>query len=631
MKKLVINLDVRQDRREHFEKNNSWLTDYTFFDAVNGRHITHEQMKANGFSINHQWRDPYKHRRITKGEVGCFLSHYSVWQRVIQLNEPVLILEDDCILNEELYDEALYTKMIEEGCGMLYLGYNENKPDEVKESDLFDMCEVPVYPYNTHAYIITPQTADTLVNAGFHRKIIPADEVLTKCLDRIENTLALKEHSARQALRADLGTDVEPLNDEDWFIDFETHAITIGTDTTKCVKLNDSAMKLGFSVKNIGANEDWHGTDMKSAGGGHKIVMLQEYLATLPENDVVLFTDAYDVFYLFDKDDITRRFMDFQCEILFSAETEIWPDPGMESKHPIPETKYRFLNSGGFIGRVGALKELFAEELKPDDDDQLYVQRRWLEDTTKWDMNLDYECYIFQTNEANMTIKDGLLYNEETGCYPAIYHGNGGEQAKQVFETYWVTMHGKPIESPFYIPHMGRVEQLEKDMLLVDFMTQSQCERMIEIADNHGGWAPLPGDKFPAYEIRIKELGQELWDELAQHWQDTLYPIIEKHWWPMQMYGLRDAFVMRYSVDTQKKLAMHNDASLVTGSVKLNDNYKGGILNFPRQGITNDDIPVGKMILFPGMVTHGHECTELLEGVKYSYTMWSSRYTGDEN
>jgi predicted 2-oxoglutarate/Fe(II)-dependent dioxygenase YbiX len=97
----------------------------------------------------------------------------------------------------------------------------------------------------------------------------------------------------------------------------------------------------------------------------------------------------------------------------------------------------------------------------------------------------------------------------------------------------------------------------------------------------------------------------------------------------MEMYGMRDAFVMKYSMDTQRKLNLHNDASLVTGSVKLNDNFEGGDLLFPRQGISNKDIPPGKMILFPGMVTHGHECTELTKGTKYSLTMWSSRYPGD--
>jgi len=97
------------------------------------------------------------------------------------------------------------------------------------------------------------------------------------------------------------------------------------------------------------------------------------------------------------------------------------------------------------------------------------------------------------------------------------------------------------------------------------------------------------------------------------------------------MYGLRDAFIIKYEMDKQRSLRLHNDASLVTGSVKLNDNYEGGLLEFPRQGITNKDVPVGKCILFPGQVTHGHTSTELLSGVKYSLTIWSSRYENDEN
>ena len=180
-----------------------------------------------------------------------------------------------------------------------------------------------------------------------------------------------------------------------------------------------------------------------------------------------------------------------------------------------------------------------------------------------------------------------------------------------------------------FIPHTGKIDILEKDMIVVDFMTQSQCERLIEMGDKHGEWAPLPEDKFPAYEIRVKELG--LWDELSKHWQEHVVPIVDKYWKPIEMYGMRDAFIMRYSVDTQKSLALHNDASLVTGSVKLNDDYRGASLVYPRQGVSNDDVPCGKMILFPGMVTHGHECTELLSGTKYSFTMWTSRYPGDVN
>ena len=97
------------------------------------------------------------------------------------------------------------------------------------------------------------------------------------------------------------------------------------------------------------------------------------------------------------------------------------------------------------------------------------------------------------------------------------------------------------------------------------------------------------------------------------------------------MWGLRDAFLIKYEMDKQRELRVHNDASLVTGSVKLNDDYTGGLLEFPRQKFTNKDIPVGKCLLFPGQVTHGHTSTLLESGTKYSLTIWSSRYEGDIN
>jgi len=172
-----------------------------------------------------------------------------------------------------------------------------------------------------------------------------------------------------------------------------------------------------------------------------------------------------------------------------------------------------------------------------------------------------------------------------------------------------------------YLPSFERVDILNDDMLLVDFMSQDHCEDLIALSDRHGGWAPLPGDIHPAQEIRMKELGE--WIRLEKHWLEYVEPIISAHWEGCSMYGLRDAFTMRYSLDTQTSLTHHCDNSLVTGSVKLNNNYEGASLVFPRQKFNNNDIPVGKMLLFPGQVTHGHHVTELTSGVKYSLTAWS--------
>ena len=518
--------------------------------------------------------------------------------------------------------------MEEHDLDILYLGYNENNPGLIADTEHPD-CIRPYYPYNTHAYIISNNAAKKLIETGFYKHIKPVDEVLSALTSEFR-IWALRHDVANQASRTILSTDVEPKSDRDYFQDFKVHPITVGSNTVKCGRLHDSSQKLGFEVKNIGANVKWNGSDMSGPGGGQKINLIKDFLGPLPDNDVVLFTDAYDVFFQFDLDTITRRYLDMQVEVLFAAETECWPNPGMANRHPDTRWKYKYLNSGTFIGRVGTLKNLFSEDIRDEDDDQLYIQRIWTADLTKYSLALDYEQYIFQTNEKQLGFKDGMLLNVDTGCFPCVYHGNGGPYEKKMFEKYYELLFGKPtITDPMFIKNNGKLDIIDNDMLVIDFMTNEQCERLIEIADSHGGWEPMPDDKFPAYEIRLKELG--LWEQLCAHWKDNVYPIVEQYWKPLMMYGMRDAFVMRYSVDTQKSLGLHNDASLVTGSVKLNDNYKGASLIFPRQNVSNDDIPVGKMILFPGAVTHGHACTELEEGVKYSLTMWSSRYPGDEN
>ena len=120
-----------------------------------------------------------------------------------------------------------------------------------------------------------------------------------------------------------------------------------------------------------------------------------------------------------------------------------------------------------------------------------------------------------------------------------------------------------------------------------------------------------------------------MWNEVEAWWNKVAARVFEAYWRPTHNYHLRKAFLMKYSEDTQKTLGLHNDASMVTGSVKLNDDYEGATLIYPRQEVTNKDIPIGKMILFPGQVTHGHYVDPLISGTKYSATFWSARYKGD--
>jgi len=80
--------------------------------------------------------------------------------------------------------------------------------------------------------------------------------------------------------------------------------------------------------------------------------------------------------------------------------------------------------------------------------------------------------------------------------------------------------------------------------------------------------------------------------------------------------------VIRYALGEQEELRLHHDVAQVSASIKLNDDYEGAELEFPRQGWTNADMPVGTLVTWPSLVTHPHATRPLRSGVKYSLTIW---------
>lgn len=624
----VISLKHRLDRRDIFHKiNDDKLGSYEFVDAVNGREITYNELKQAGYDTWDKWIDPIKNTKITKGEIGCFLSHYQLWKECISQNTPFLIVEDDAVIKKELpYDEI--KELIDQEYNFIYLGWLEmNKDNSLSINDKF---VVPVYPYWGLAYVITPQAANILVNGNIEKNIIPVDEYLPFMMKDL-NPIAYKENEIVFLDESKLTSDTEAKKRYDYFIDFNVHVVTVGTDESKCEKLYYSARQKGIDIINLGKDIEWKGGTMSGAGGGQKVNLLKEYVKELPDRDVILFCDAYDVFFTDDVDEVIYRYLEMGKDVIFGAERVCWPDDKLSNdmivlnrKLTSFETPYEYLNSGLFIGKVKELKKILGPDIDDGDDDQLYYQKQYL--TESYDIVLDQDSYIFQTHEPVVFRRKTQMYNPLTRCYNCVYHGNGGDDAKIVFNLLYDQFYSD--SSPIvYVPTHNKYEVIGNEMLLIDYLTPSMCDDLIALADKDGEWGSLSYDDFPAQEIRLKKLG--LWDQMEKHWEESIYPIVHSFWRPFKMHGIRDAFVMRYSMDTQTKLNLHCDASVLTGSVKLNDNYEGAELVFPRQKFSNKDVPVGKCILFPGQLTHGHECQELISGVKYSLTIWTSRYTKD--
>ena len=627
MKHFVINLAHRTDRKQSFIEQAGDRFEYEFFDAIPADAVDHmvtDQLEG--------WIDPILKRPITPAEIGCLLSHYMLWKKCIELDEPIVIFEDDIKLLD--YDED----KVEAALKAFDFMYISRRPMG-KDKTVGQTYVIPGYSYWLCAYAITPQAARQLVNTDILDKLIPADEYVPARLGVHPDKLIMDtfggsieacahvEDMCKPYSRYIMGSDIEMMTATPCSV------VTVASDITKAQTLIKSAKANGIQLTVLGRGHPWEGGDMSSTGGGQKVNELKNYLAKCQDDQLVLFVDGYDVLINDSLEEIIERFKSFECDVVFAAERTCWPhDDELYRKQLDVQTLsgYPFLNSGCFIGYARVLKEI-TDFIEPSSDDQQYYQRQYV--SGNWNIKLDHEAYVFiclaGTSPYTSIKENGQLLNSETNCCPCILHGNGGLNDKALFNKLakqlgYIGNVVDFIETSYY-------DIVDQDMITMSFLAPEYCQKLIELAEQKGTWTPMPGDKFPAQEIRLWDIDPKLFEEFELHWQKHIKPVIENYWSPMMHYNIRDAFVMKYTLDTQKSLALHTDASLVTGSVKLNDDYEGGELYFPRQDKSNADIAVGEMLLFPGQVTHGHMCNELISGTKYSLTIWTSRYRGDIN
>jgi GR25 family glycosyltransferase involved in LPS biosynthesis len=93
-KVYVINLDHSKDRLK-FISNQLIKEGISFerYPAINGGLLDKYKLIKEGKLIN---------ERITKGAIGCYLSHYNIWKKELNNGRNILVLEDDVILRKNL-------------------------------------------------------------------------------------------------------------------------------------------------------------------------------------------------------------------------------------------------------------------------------------------------------------------------------------------------------------------------------------------------------------------------------------------------------------------------------------------------------------------------------------------------
>lgn len=162
-----INLDKRQDRNKNFLKNFKLKIQTERFSAISGENIDIKSLSkdiitdqgiADTLDKN---KDVYIY--MTKGAIGCAISHKIIWEKVLNNKvDKTIILEDDIIIDEFFEEKLNKIYKQDSNLDLLYLGchnfqggrYNIKRPE---------ITIKPKKVFGTFGYVINKKAAEELI------------------------------------------------------------------------------------------------------------------------------------------------------------------------------------------------------------------------------------------------------------------------------------------------------------------------------------------------------------------------------------------------------------------------------------------------------------------------------------
>lgn len=166
------------------------------------------------------------------------------------------------------------------------------------------------------------------------------------------------------------------------------------------------------------------------------------------------------------------------------------------------------------------------------------------------------------------------------------------------------------------------IHAVGQDLYAMSFWTPQFCRAVVRAAEAIGAFEPQDEDPVPGHEVSLALISPRLFEHVQNDIGMRLWPQLRQVWPYIDYHGLRDVFVIRYALGEQESLRIHHDVAQVSASIKLNDDYAGGELEFPLQGFDNSAMSVGSLLAWPSLVTHPHQTNQLHSGVKYALTIW---------
>lgn len=172
---FIINIKSSIDRWESTSSRLKALgLSVTRFDATVGCELSEDEIK--------QWYDPvanrkYHHRNLTIGEIGCYISHKRLWQKMVDEEIPYcLILEDDLCIDKTLPYILQHIEQLN-GWEMIKLFDNRNNRfiDSKSLDNTFTIGNFLKVPNGAVAYALSLSGAKKLLKRSLFFRAVDID------------------------------------------------------------------------------------------------------------------------------------------------------------------------------------------------------------------------------------------------------------------------------------------------------------------------------------------------------------------------------------------------------------------------------------------------------------------------
>jgi len=175
MKIFIINLKRSINRRKRMERKMKELElAFQFYEGIDGQVLSQEEL-LKYIAPDHQF-----HRQFKRGEVGCFLSHYLLYKKIVEEKIPyALIMEDDIDISPRFPEllKIIETEIVPGEVISFYASFPE--PCKLFKDKHINQHYNLIKPYSGQlvvgavAYVITYKAAQSMMN-----NILPMYDVI---------------------------------------------------------------------------------------------------------------------------------------------------------------------------------------------------------------------------------------------------------------------------------------------------------------------------------------------------------------------------------------------------------------------------------------------------------------------